>query len=47
VARRHEKTDVKNILSPLDHTDLDDAKDIQYEIVQAIEKAISNRRNLT
>lgn len=44
VARRHEKTDVKNILSPLDHTDLDDAKDIQYEIVQAIEKAISSRR---
>jgi hypothetical protein len=47
VARRHDKTSVKNILSPLDHTDLDDAKDIQYEIVQAIEKSIKNRRNLT
>lgn len=45
VARRHENTEVKNILSPLDHTELDDAKDIQYEIVQAIEKAITTRQN--
>lgn len=37
VARRHEMTKVENILSPLDHTELDDAKDIQFEIVQAIE----------
>ncbi len=37
VARRHDKTEVKNILSPLDHTELDDAKDIQYEIVSAIQ----------
>lgn len=40
VARRHEMTDVKNILSPLDHTELDDAKDVQYEIITAIEKAL-------
>ena len=41
VARRHEKTEVKNILSPLEHTELDDAKDIQYEIVDAIERRLS------
>jgi hypothetical protein len=40
VARRHEKTDVKNILSPLEHTELDDAKDVQYEIVTAIERKL-------
>jgi hypothetical protein len=36
VARRHDKTQVKNILSPLDHTELDDAKDVQFEIVSSI-----------
>lgn len=36
VARRHEKTEVINILSPLDHTELDDDKGIQYEIVNLI-----------
>lgn len=40
VARRHEKTNVANILSPLDHTELDDAKDVQFEIVGAIEKSL-------
>lgn len=43
VARRHEMTEVKNILSPLDHTELDDAKDIQYEIVSAIEKSVGKK----
>lgn len=41
VARRHEMTSVENILSPLDHTELDDAKDIQFEIVQAIESVMA------
>lgn len=43
VARRHEMTEVKNILSPLDHTELDDAKDVQYEIVSAIEKSLGKK----
>jgi hypothetical protein len=42
VARREEKTDVKNILSPLDHTDLDDDKEIQFEVVSLIEKTLSS-----
>ncbi|MES2525898.1 MAG: hypothetical protein V4598_02380 [Bdellovibrionota bacterium] len=40
VARRHEMTDVKNILSPLDHTDLDDDKGNQYEIVKLIQETL-------
>jgi hypothetical protein len=40
VARRNEKTNVMNILSPLDHTDLDDDKEIQYEIVNLIQKSL-------
>lgn len=40
VARRHDMTDVKNILSPLDHTDLDDDKGNQYEIVQLIQQTL-------
>jgi hypothetical protein len=40
VARRHEMTDVKNILSPLDHTDLDDDKSNQYEIVKLINETL-------
>lgn len=36
VGRRHEMTEVTNILSPLSHTELDDAKDIQFEIVASI-----------
>ena len=43
VARRHDMTNVKNILSPLDHTELDDAKDIQYEIITAIEKVLGQQ----
>lgn len=41
VARRHEMTDVKNILSPLDHTDLDDDKGNQYEIVKLIQETLN------
>lgn len=41
VARRSEKTNVTNVLSPLDHTDLDDDKEIQYEIVNLIQKSVS------
>ncbi len=40
VARRHEMTDVKNILSPLDHMDLDDDKGNQYEIVKLIQETL-------
>jgi hypothetical protein len=40
VARREEKTSVRNILSPLDHTDIDDDREIQYEIVDLIQKTL-------
>jgi hypothetical protein len=40
VARNHERTEVKNILSPLDHTELDDAKDLQFEVVTAIQESL-------
>jgi hypothetical protein len=40
VARRHEKTDVKNILSPEEHIDIDDSKEIQFEVVSLIQKAL-------
>lgn len=43
VARRHEKTGVKNILSPLDHTEIDDDKEIQFEIFERIQKALGGR----
>ena len=41
VARRSEKTSVTNILSPLDHTDLDDDKEVQFEIVSLIQKSLN------
>ncbi len=41
VARRHEMTNVKNILSPLDHTDIDDDKEIQFEVMSLIQEVIS------
>jgi hypothetical protein len=43
VARRFEKTQVQNILSPLDHTELDDSKEIQFEIMEAINKVLPGR----
>lgn len=41
VARREEKTSVRNILSPLDHTEIDDDREIQFEIVDLIKKTIT------
>lgn len=41
VARRNEMTKVKNILSPYDHTELDDNKEIQYEVVTLIKDTLS------
>jgi hypothetical protein len=43
VARREEKTDVRNILSPLDHTEIDDDKEVQFEIVDMIRKALESK----
>lgn len=40
VARREEKTNVRNILSPLDHTDIDDDKEVQFEIVNLIQETL-------
>ena len=44
VARREEKTNVRNILSPLDHTDIDDDKEVQYEIVNLIQETLKNAK---
>lgn len=43
VARRHELTSVKNILSPHDHTELDDDKEIQFEVVNLIKETLSKK----
>lgn len=43
VARNHERSQVKNILSPLDHTELDDSKEIQFEILQGINRALGRQ----
>ncbi len=40
VARRDEKTQVRNILSPLDHTDIDDDREVQFEVVDLIQKTL-------
>lgn len=40
VARREDKTLVRNILSPLDHTDIDDDREIQYEVVNLINNTL-------
>lgn len=40
VARDHEKTQVINVLSAADHTELDDQKDIQYKITDTIQKTL-------
>lgn len=45
VARREEKTEVRNILSPLDHTDIDDSKEVQFEIVEAINKTLGDSKS--
>ena len=41
VARRNEMTKVKNILSPRDHTELDDDKEIQFEVVNLIKDTLT------
>jgi len=41
VARRHEMTNVKNILSPLDHTEIDDDKQVQFEVMSLIQETLS------
>lgn len=43
VARRNEMTKVKNILSPHDHTELDDDREIQYEVVSLIQETLSRK----
>ena len=43
VARRNEMTKVKNILSPYDHTELDDNKEIQYEVVNLIKDTLAKK----
>lgn len=40
VARREEKTSVRNILSPLDHTDIDDDREVQFEVVNLIKETL-------
>lgn len=40
VARREEKTSVRNILSPLDHTEIDDDREVQFEIVNLIKETL-------
>lgn len=40
VARREEMTQVRNILSPLEHTDLDDDKELQFEMVKLIQETL-------
>jgi hypothetical protein len=42
VARRDEKTQVRNILSPLGHTEIDDDREIQFEIIDLIKKTTSS-----
>lgn len=42
VARREEKTNVRNILSPLDHTEIDDDKGVQFEVINLIQETLKN-----
>lgn len=46
VARREEKTTVRNILSPHDHTDIDDDREIQFEIVNLIQNTLKKGPHL-
>jgi hypothetical protein len=43
VARNHEKTQVKNVLSHKDHTEIDDDKSIQFEVVNLIQQTLSEK----
>lgn len=42
VARREEKTNVRNILSPLDHTEIDDDKEVQFEVMNLIQETLKS-----
>lgn len=44
VARRPDMTNVKNILSPLDHTDIDDDREVQFEIVSLIKNTLNKSK---
>ncbi len=41
VARNHERTVLKNILNPMDHTEIDDQKDVQFEVTGLIQKTLN------
>lgn len=43
VARREEKTSVRNILSPLNHTDIDDDREIQFEVMNLIQNTLKSK----
>ncbi len=43
VARREEKTSVRNILSPLDHTEIDDDREVQFEVIDLIQQTLAAR----
>lgn len=45
VARRNEKTSVLNILSPKDHTEIDDDREIQFEVVSLIQETLSKNES--
>lgn len=44
VARREEKTSVRNILSPHDHTDIDDDREVQFEIINMIQNTLKEAK---
>jgi len=44
VARREEKTLVRNILSPLGHTEIDDDREIQFEIIDLIKRTVDSKQ---
>jgi hypothetical protein len=41
-ARRPELTDVINLLSPLDHTEIDDDKEVQFDIITLIQETLDD-----
>lgn len=44
VARREEMTKVRNILSPHDHTDIDDDRETQFEIITLIQNTLKEKK---
>jgi hypothetical protein len=41
-ARRPELTDVINLLSPLDHTEIDDDKEVQFDVITLIQETLDD-----